>query len=85
MAGGRVLSRHRRGFELTARRHYFRAMTYAEAMAELEQILAQLREVPADIDQLHARVARAEQLLAACRAKLRGVEEGLIELRQQTE
>ena len=60
-------------------------MTYTEAVAELEQLLAQLREVPSDIDQLHSRVARAEQLLAACRDKLRGAEEGLAELRQRSE
>ena len=60
-------------------------MTYAEAVAELEEILARLQEVPADIDQLHARVARAEQLIAACRGKLRGAEESLAELRKTTE
>lgn len=60
-------------------------MTYAEAVAELETILAQLQEVPSDIDQLHARVARAEQLIAACRNQLRGVEEGLQQLRNTTE
>lgn len=60
-------------------------MTYAEAVAELEDLLARLQEVPADIDQLHARVARAEQLIAACRAKLRGVEEELQKLRKSTE
>ncbi len=60
-------------------------MTYAEAVAELEAILAHLQEVPADIDQLHARVARAEQLIAACRGKLRGAEAALAELRQTTE
>ncbi|MCP9237219.1 exodeoxyribonuclease VII small subunit [Lewinella sp. JB7] len=60
-------------------------MSYAEAVAELETILAQLQEVPADIDQLHARVARAEQLIAACRGKLRGAEEQLDELRKTTE
>ncbi|WP_116127395.1 exodeoxyribonuclease VII small subunit [Lewinella sp. IMCC34183] len=57
-------------------------MTYTEAQAELEHILAQLQEVPADIDQLHARVARAEQLIAHCRARLRGVEEEITELRR---
>ena len=60
-------------------------MTYAEAVAELERILAQLQEVPADIDQLHARVARAEQLISACRGKLRGVEEELERLRKTGE
>lgn len=60
-------------------------MTYAEAVAELEELLDQLREVPADIDQLHRRVMRAEQLIAACRAKLRGVEEELGKLQNSTE
>lgn len=60
-------------------------MTYHEAITELETILAQLQEVPADIDQLHARVARAEVLVATCRAQLRGVEEALSRLDQTTE
>ena len=60
-------------------------MTYAEAITELETLLAQLQEVPADIDQLHARVARAEALVAACRAQLRGVEEALAKLGQTTD
>ena len=60
-------------------------MTYQEAVAELETILQQLQEVPADIDQLHARIARAESLVAACRAKLRGVEEQLNDLQQTNE
>ncbi len=55
-------------------------MTYADAIAELEAILAQLQEVPADIDQLHARVARAETLVVACREQLRGVEDALKKL-----
>lgn len=59
-------------------------MTYAEAIAELEDLLAKLREVPADIDQLHARVARAEQLVAACRAQLRSVEDELEKLDRTT-
>ena len=60
-------------------------MTYQEAVTELEQILQQLQETPADIDQLHARIARAESLVAACRAKLRGVEEQLTELQATTD
>lgn len=60
-------------------------MTYAEAVAELEEILMQLQQRPEDIDGLHARVARAEQLIAACRAQLRGVEEDLGKLRLTTE
>ena len=60
-------------------------MTYTEAQAELEEILQRLQEVPADIDQLHARVARAEHLIAHCRAKLRGAEEEITRLRETTE
>ena len=59
-------------------------MTYQEAITELETLLAKLQEVPADIDQLHARVARAEVLVAACRAQLRGVEEALNKLDKTT-
>ncbi|MBC6993610.1 exodeoxyribonuclease VII small subunit [Neolewinella lacunae] len=60
-------------------------MSYAEAIAELESLLAQLQEVPADIDQLYARVARAEALVAACRAQLRDVEDKLSALANTSE
>lgn len=60
-------------------------MTYAEAVAELEGILEQLREVPSDVDQLQARVKRAEELIAACRSKLRGAEAALDNLQSTTE
>jgi exodeoxyribonuclease VII small subunit len=60
-------------------------MTYAEAITELEALLAQLQEVPANIDQLHARVARAEELVATCRDQLRGVEDALSKLDKTTE
>jgi len=60
-------------------------MTYAEAIAELETLLAQLQELPADIDQLHDRVARAEALVTACREQLRGVEDALVKLRRTVE
>ena len=60
-------------------------MTYADAVAELESILLALQQAPDDIDGLHARVARAEQLLAACREKLHNVEADLSKLRQTAE
>ena len=59
-------------------------MTYAQAVAELETILAQLQEVPADIDQLNARVARARELVEAIDATLRTAEDGLAKLDQRT-
>ena len=60
-------------------------MTYAEAVAELETILLELQRAPDDVDGLHARVARAEQLLASCRKKLRDVETDLNTLRETAE
>ena len=60
-------------------------MTYADAVAELEHILQELQQAPEDVDGLHARVARAEQLLASCREKLRNVEVDLGKLRETTE
>ena len=60
-------------------------MTYAEAQAELEKLLEQLQEVPADIDQLHARVARAEQLIAHCRATLRNAEQEIEKLQRASD
>jgi len=60
-------------------------MDYSTAIAELEALLTQLQEVPADIDQLHARVARAEAIVASCRAQLRGVEDALAQLNKTTE
>lgn len=60
-------------------------MTYQEAIVELETILQQLQEVPADIDQLAARVTRAENLIAVCRQQLRSVEDELQQLERTTE
>jgi len=52
-------------------------MTYREAYAELETILTELQEQPADVDALAAKVARAETLLRWCRDRLQGVENQL--------
>ena len=46
-------------------------MTYAEATAEIEQILARLRsDQTASIDTLAADVKRATELIAYCRERL---------------
>ena len=60
-------------------------MTYEEAIQELEAILQDLQNAPTKIDELHANIARAESLIAACRAKLRGAEDALDELRRTSE
>lgn len=50
-------------------------MTYAEAMAEIERILARLRSEDMDVDSLSSEVKRATELIARCKAKLRKTEE----------
>lgn len=50
-------------------------MSYKEAIAEIEQILKSLREEQNNIDTLSERVARATELIALCREKLRKAEE----------
>ena len=46
-------------------------MSYKEAMQEIEAILRSLREEQNSVDTLAERVARATELIAHCRAKLR--------------
>lgn len=52
-------------------------LTYAQALAELEKILAQLRADNTDVDTLAERTRRAAALLADCRARLTRTEEEL--------
>ena len=49
-------------------------MTYKEAITEIEAILKSLREEQNSIDTLSERVARATELIALCRKKLRKAE-----------
>ena len=53
------------------------SLTYSQALAELEKILAQLRADNSDIDTLAERTRRAATLLAECRARLPRTEEEL--------
>lgn len=48
--------------------------TYAEAMAEIEKVLARLRSEEMDVDSLASEVKRATELIAACRDRLRKAE-----------
>lgn len=48
--------------------------SYEEAYAELQQILADVQDERVGIDELTARVARANLLIEYCRAKLRDTE-----------
>lgn len=43
---------------------------YAEALAELERILAELDRDTVDVDVLAARVARASELIQLCRDRI---------------
>lgn len=45
---------------------------YAEALAELEQILAELDDDQLDVDVLADRVGRAAELLRVCRDRVAG-------------
>lgn len=60
-------------------------MTYSEAIAELESILAMLRGDNCDVDTLAARTRRAVALLKACRSRLTATDEELKEILNQLE
>ncbi len=49
-------------------------LSYKEALQEIEAILRSLREEQNSIDTLSERVARATELIALCREKLRKAE-----------
>lgn len=48
--------------------------TYAEAVAEIEDILSRLRGEQIGVDELTAAVKRATELIAFCKAQLHDVE-----------
>jgi exodeoxyribonuclease VII small subunit len=54
-------------------------LTYAEAVAEIEQILARLRGEQIDVDTLASEVRRATELIAQCKAQLTEVEKAVKE------
>ncbi len=54
-------------------------MTYAEAMAQIEKILARFRNEEMDVDSLAAEVKRATELIAGCKSRLRKAEEEVSE------
>lgn len=49
-------------------------LSYNEALQEINDILRSLREEQNSVDTLAERVARATELIALCRAKLRKAE-----------
>jgi len=52
-------------------------MTYAEAMSELELIVAALEDEQTGVDELADKVKTASDLLVFCRNKLRATEEAI--------
>ncbi|MCB0580374.1 MAG: exodeoxyribonuclease VII small subunit [Phaeodactylibacter sp.] len=52
-------------------------LSYEEALEELQQIVVQLQEDAASVDELSEKVQRAAELIAYCREKLRTTEENL--------
>ena len=54
-------------------------LTYTEAVAEIEQILARLRGEQIDVDTLASEVKRAKELIAQCKAQLTDVEKAVKE------
>lgn len=50
-------------------------LTYGEATAQIEKILARLRSEEMDVDTLAAEVKRATELIASCKERLRKAEE----------
>lgn len=52
-----------------------KSLTYTEAIAEVEQIVAQLESNELSVDQLAQSVKRVAELLAFCKATLKGTEE----------
>ena len=59
------------------------AMTYNEALAELEAILASLRSEGCDVDTLAERTRRAAELLALCRSRLTRTESELAKVLEE--
>ncbi len=49
-------------------------ISYAEAMAEVEKIMAELRGDSVDVDTLTQKVKRASELIELCKAKLHKAE-----------
>ena len=52
-------------------------LSYNEAIAEIEQILARLRDEQIDVDTLAAEVKRATELIEQCKAQLTDVEKAV--------
>lgn len=50
-------------------------LTYKEAMAEMEEIVAKLEDNQLDVDELSSNVKRVSELIVFCKSKLHDTEE----------
>lgn len=50
-------------------------LSYKEAMAEIESIVARLEDNQLDVDELSGKVKRVSELIAFCKSKLHETEE----------
>lgn len=50
-------------------------ITYAEAMAEIEAVVARIESNELDVDDLSQQIKRVSELIALCRAKLYATEQ----------
>lgn len=55
-------------------------LSFSEALAEVEGIVARLENEQTDVDELAAEVARAVELITACRARLERTDHEVREL-----
>lgn len=58
-------------------------MKYEAAVGELEEIVAQMENDELDIDELTAKLKRAQQLLAMCKKRLTNIDKEVSELLQK--
>ena len=54
-------------------------MTYSEAIAEIEKIIARLRSEQTEVDTLSEELKRATELITRCKEQLRKVESSVKE------
>ena len=54
-------------------------LTYSEAFTKLEQLVAELEEGDIPLDKLSEKVKQANELIALCDAKLRGIDKEINE------
>lgn len=60
-------------------------MTYAEAMARLEEIMGKIQGGKIDIDELAGLLKEAQELVKFCREKIYKVDEEIKALTEETE